>query len=1005
MPRSRPRRKLGFATLALASFSAALLLVTPPHAAAQNLSPEAALARIILPPDLKANVFAAEPDIRQPVAAAFDARGRLWVVEYLQYPNPAGLKPVAVDQYLRTKYDRVPEPPPKGPRGADRIKILEDTDHDGRADKITTFIEGLNLASAIAIGYDGVFIGQAPYLLYYPDRDRDDRPDGDPEVLLEGFGLEDAHATMNSLAWGPDGWLYGAQGSTVTAQIRGVGFQQGIWRYHVPTKRFELFAEGGGNTWGLDFDRHGNAFGSSNGAFVAFHMVQGGYYWKGFAKHGPLHNPRTYGYFNSLEFHGRKPGGHVSPGGILYEGALLPDRYSGALISGNLLANTVYSYRLEPKGSSFELRHDGTLIDSRDPWFRPVDLLSGPDGALYVVDWHDERASHLDPRDNWDRTNGRIFRITSRSGSPKDPLVDPIVQKGPYDLDRMSTPGLIALLGAKNHWWRRSALRVLIERKDPQSEPRLRARIREAKDPDDALWAFWAWAAIGLSPETTTEWLTDKRPEIVRWTVRLLGDSFPIDSGLAARLIALARSTESPAVRSQIASTCQRISARHAIPILEALAARGDDERDPQIPLLLWWGFERAMREEPGEAAAAVTRLLNDHPIARDTLAERMARALVSNATEASLSLATILFSSARNPAARDRVLYGIEEGLVGTKVLEGTARMRHVLGDKLNEAPPLERRRRLRILARLGDDAAYTEIAEGAAAPGPASDRQPNLEILGQLQKPAGSATLLGIATRTSEDPALRAQALAALGSYADPSTLDPLIAMYGSLDEQLRARLVEQAISRPSWTARLLEAMAAGTIPTQAVSSIQAERIAQTAPRSLAARLEQVWGQVPTARPEAKAHRIAEIRGILPEGDKGNSQRGVPIFEKQCAGCHVLFGKGERIGPELTGSERLNLEFLLESVIDPSHTIRKEFQAESIALEDGRVLAGLVVEENDRILVLFDSQQQKTTVPKREISERKASTTSVMPDGILDNLPDNDIRDLFRYLQSQAP
>ncbi len=199
-------------------------------------------------------LFASEPLVRQPVTMTFDERGRLWVIQYLQYPTPAGLKPVEVDRYLRTKYDRVPEPPPHGPRAPTRSPSWKTPTATAAPTRAKDFVTGLNLASALAIGNGGVYVGQAPYLLFYPDRDHDDVPDGDPEVLLTGFGLEDAHAVVNSLQWGPDGWLYGAQGSTVTADIRGVGFQQGIWRYHPPTKRFELFAEGGGNTWGLDFD-------------------------------------------------------------------------------------------------------------------------------------------------------------------------------------------------------------------------------------------------------------------------------------------------------------------------------------------------------------------------------------------------------------------------------------------------------------------------------------------------------------------------------------------------------------------------------------------------------------------------------------------------------------------------------------------------------------------------------------------------------------------------------
>src|SRR5438445_910378 len=220
----------------------------------QGYPPDEAPRHMTVPADLQVQLVASEPMIAQPVCIEFDDRGRLWVVQYLQYPNPAGLKRAGVDRWSRTTYDRVPEPPPKGPRGADRITILEEPDSNGRFHKVKDFVTGLNLATGLAIGHGGVFVVQPPYLLFYADRNGDDVPDGDPEVLLTGFGMEDSHAFANSLQWGPDGWLFGAQGSTVTANIRGISFQQGIWRYHPLTKEFELFAEVGGNTWRLDFD-------------------------------------------------------------------------------------------------------------------------------------------------------------------------------------------------------------------------------------------------------------------------------------------------------------------------------------------------------------------------------------------------------------------------------------------------------------------------------------------------------------------------------------------------------------------------------------------------------------------------------------------------------------------------------------------------------------------------------------------------------------------------------
>jgi putative membrane-bound dehydrogenase-like protein len=326
---------------------------------AQGYKPTEAAGCMTVPPGFEVKLVAAEPLVRQPVAIDFDDRGRLWVIQYLQYPNPAGLKRVKVDRYSRTLYDRVPEPPPRGPRGADRITILEDPDSHGRMRRARDFVNGLNLASGFAFGHGGVFVLQTPYLLFYPDRDGDDVPDGDPVVLLEGFGMEDAHSVANSLTWGPDGWLYGCQGSTVTARIGGIEFQQGVWRYHPLTHRFELFCEGGGNSWGLDFDREGNLLYSTNvGGFTMLHGVQGGYYWKSFGKHGPLHNPHAYGYFDHV-LHQNFRGGHVTVGGILYRGDSFPSRFRDKYIAADLLGHNVYWHDLMCNGSTFRSRHGG----------------------------------------------------------------------------------------------------------------------------------------------------------------------------------------------------------------------------------------------------------------------------------------------------------------------------------------------------------------------------------------------------------------------------------------------------------------------------------------------------------------------------------------------------------------------------------------------------------------------------------------------------------------------
>jgi putative membrane-bound dehydrogenase-like protein len=973
------------------------LLISARHTPAQStggLSPDQAAARMVLPEGFHAEVVASEPMVRQPVAACFDERGRLWVIEYLQYPNPAGLKPVSVDQYLRTEYDRFPEPPPRGPRGADRIKVLEDTDGDGRADKATVFVDGLNLASAIAIGRGGVFVGQAPYLLFYPDRNRDDRPDGDPEVLLTGFGLQDAHATVNSLAWGPDGWLYGAQGSTVTARIQGHEFQQAIWRYDPRTKRFEVFAEGGGNTWGLDFDAQGNAFGSSNGGYITFHNVQGGYYLKGFAKHGPLHNPHTYGYFGPITYEGNKQGGHVTPGGIIYQGDAYPARFWGTFIGGNLLSNAVYWHALKPAGSTFRGRHGGTLIDARDPWFRPIDLLQGPDAAVYVVDWYDKRAAHLDPRDTWDRTNGRIYRVVH--GQRR--LVPP------FDIATKPSSELVALRTSGNDWFAREARRILSERRDASVLPALRSLLREDPDPTLALRDLWALhVSGGLDDATALELLDHPVPGVRAWTVRLLGDDHRMNGAFRQRLVSLAAREPEATVRAQLASSCQRWRAADALPILDRLLDHPEDRDDEHIPLLLWWAIERQMHEDqPGVVRLIGSQAAQKRPLVREVILERAARLLASQGSAQDLDACARMLAESPAVDARDRLLGGMEKGLEGRRLNQVPAPLEAPLARlwaSSGSRPPTVL---IRLALRLGYPPALVEAQklcfDKAASEG---DRAALIELLGQVAAPSSRSLLLEI---LDHDPSasIRLAAVTALGGDARRDTAEALLARYPAATAAIRERMLGLLCSRREWTEALVEAISSKRMSARDLSLSHVQQVVRLGDPGLLNRLESLWGRLPRSGSPEKQKRIAEVRGLLPEGDKGNAARGKPIFQEQCAVCHRLFGQGETIGPELTGADRGNLDFLLTSLVDPSASIRKEYQSQTLGLADGRILDGLVVEENDQTVTLINVNRQRTTVPRSQVEEQKPSDVSLMPEGLLEKLSEPQIRDLFRYLQS---
>ncbi|HEX7902169.1 MAG TPA: PVC-type heme-binding CxxCH protein [Planctomycetota bacterium] len=918
----------------------------------QDLSAADAIARMKPYDGFEVTVAASEPEIRQPVTITFDDRGRLWVLQYLQYPSPAGLQAVKVDRYLRTVYDKLPEPPPKGPRGADRVTILEDVDGDGRFEKAKDFVDGLNLASGMCLGRGGIYVAQPPYLLFYPDKNRDDVPDGDPEVLLTGFGMEDAHAFANSLQWGPDGWLYGAHGSTVTAKIRGIEFQQGIWRYHPVTKAFELFAEGGGNTWGVDFDRHGNLLAGTNfGNFAMLHQVQGAYYLKGFTKHGPLHNPHTYGYFDHVPQKDFK-GGHVTCGGTSYQGGAFPAEFDDLYLACNPLSNDLYGYRVERNGSTFKSTQVLTLVQGNDPWFRPIDTLIGPDGALYVADWYDKRLNHVDPRENWDRRNGRVYRVAPKGLKPAPS----------FDLSKHNPAQLSGLLSHRNVWFRREARRLLVERGTKE--------LPSDVPPLERVWILPADEANLNHPD-----------EAVRaWTVRLLGDVVDKPDRLVC-LQELARTEPSPLVRAQLACTAKRLPAGPGLAIVRELLKRGDQD-DPFIPLLTWWAIEDKVEKNPDEVLALADGIA-------PFFAERIARRFM--AVDDHVACAQLL--KARSD--KDPILRGFDLALQGRRLpqVPQTFGIPFMVLMKRRAGDPLM----LRTAYRMGDAGAEAELLRIAADPAAKpEDRVAFIEILGQTSGPALQPALLEIIASKQPDK-VRLAAVAA----CEPA---PLVEKLPTLDGALRARALNVVLSRPASALALLKAVDASRVPKELIKADQLQGAAGYEVEELTALIRKHYGAVGRATEGAKQARIHNSRNALGRLAP-DVARGKALFTKLCANCHTLFGEGGKVAPDLTGADRKNIDFMLTNVIDPSALIRPEFQAFKIRTSDGQILTGLAVEQTASAVTLVDAQVNKIQIPRDRIDAMLPSELSLMPEGLLDPLDDQETADLFGYLRSDPP
>jgi len=1015
-----------FATVRLACVEiiacVAIILSAAAHVSAQGFSPGVAPGKMTVPPGFEVLLVAAEPLVRQPVAIEFDDAGRLWTIQYMQYPNPAGLKRAKVDRYSRTTYDRVPEPPPRGPRGSDSITILEDTDGDGRADRSKDFVSGLNLASGLAFGHGGVFVLQVPYLLFYADQNHDDVPDGDPEVLLTGFGMEDAHSVANSLTWGPDGWLYGCQGSTVTSNIRGVEFQQGVWRYHPLSRRFELFCEGGGNSWGLDFDAAGNLFYSTNyGGYAMLHGVQGGYYWKQFGKHGALHNPHAYGYFDHVS-HQDLRGGHVTVGGMIYQSDLFPTEFRGKYLAADLLGHAVYWHELTPKGSTFTARQAGDLLLANDTWFAPSDLTIGPEGAVYVCDWHDARTAHPDPDAEWDRTNGRIYCVRPGKWIPR---------KTPR-LSDMSSDQLVDLLGESNNWLVRRARRLLADRRDGSVRGKLFTMLNNPDDPR-ALEALWTLQVCGgLTESDLLRLLDHPRDDVRRWTVRLAGDEEQVSPQVAARLAKLAAADPSVLVRSQLASTAKRLPAEQALPIVAALVTHDEDVRDPYVPLLVWWAVEKHSVSARDAVLAIFTRpAIWRRPLVHDVILPRLVRRYAAEGSAEGFAACAALMAAVP-PADRRAMLAALDEGLrdrgASTGGSSGTLFANLAAAESAPAVRPAPRTTidalpaalaqtiastwladrddpaLLRLAIRLGVAGAEQHAVQSATdSKLPEAKRLAALERLSEVGRSTSAAPLTAL-VHPAQAPAIRSAALVALAALDDAATADTLLAAYPTLDEPTRRKVCDTLLARRSWAEKLLSAVDLGEVARDDVSLDQLRLVALHREASLDALVKKHWGAIQGGNPE---ERLAEMRRINNDlrAASGDAAAGKMLYSKHCAVCHRLFGEGNQVGPELTHANRKKTDELLATIVSPSAVVRKEFMSFIVQTTEGRVLTGLLVEQSPGEVTLLDAKNERTKVPRDKIERLDESPTSLMPENLLTSLQPQELRDLFAYLQSDPP
>ncbi|MFK8113989.1 MAG: PVC-type heme-binding CxxCH protein, partial [Rubripirellula sp.] len=553
------------------------------------LSPSEAVKKMAIPEGFEVSIFASEPDIAEPIAFCFDDRGRMWVAENFNY------------QTRRAHTDDQ----------VSRIQILEDTDGDGVFDKKKTFTDKLTFTSGIACGFGGVFVGSPPNLTFIPDADGDDVPDGPPEILLDGWGINDRHETLNSFIWGPDGWLYGCHGVFTHSNVGKPGDQDserqfidgGIWRYHPTRKTYEVFARGLSNPWGFDFNDHGQAFATCCVIPHLFHIVQGGVYHK---QNRPHVNPYIYDDIKTIRDHT-----HLSAhgGARFYLADTFPKPYRDRLFMCNIHEHAVLTDVMEPAGSSFIGKHGDDFMPTNDLAWVGFSVEIGPEGGVYLLDWHDQ-----DVCGNAIKfpNSGRVYRVMPK-GSKN--FVTP-------NLGKMSDAELVDLQMHSNDWFVRQARTLLQYRaasgklNAAETHQTLHQMFANASSTPKRLRAMWALQVTGgLDRDQLIELLGDESEHVRAWSIQFLCDpsgtnafqptkaaEWDAGNDLLRQFAVMAKTDSSPIVRLYLASAVQRMPFAKRWSILKGLVAHAEDIGDNNLARMYWFGLERMVPSHPRQS-------------------------------------------------------------------------------------------------------------------------------------------------------------------------------------------------------------------------------------------------------------------------------------------------------------------------------------------------------------------------------------------------------------------
>jgi putative heme-binding domain-containing protein len=1028
---SMPRHLATVSAIALCLFAPATHLTAQtkfPHVVdTPPLSPQEQLKTFHLPPGFEIQLVTAEPDVHKPMNFNFDAAGRLWFTGSEEYPYPK----------------------PEGVKGKDTLRVIEGFNADGSATKVTTFADDMNIPIGVTPVPGGAIAFSIPNIYRFTDADGDGKAEK-REVMFGPFGQRDTHGLNNGFTYGVDGWIYACHGYVNSSPVQGTDGQKikieggNVYRFRPDGSHIEFFTHGQVNPFGLCFDSLGNLFSADCHTQPAYLLLRGAHY----PSFGKPHDGLGFGPQIMKHLHGSTGIAGVA----CYEAEQFPEEYRGNLFIGNPITHIVNRDKLVAHGSSYEAVEQPDFLTCDDPWFRPVEIKLGPDGALYIGDFYNCIIGHYEvPLDHpkRDRERGRIWRVVyTGEGDQRT------TSKSAPNLAKAEAGELIDSLADANITVRTLATNELVNRIGEPCAKALRARMADKSSPP-LLRAngVWVLERLGKLDDEMVRKLADDSDRRVRiQTLKALAERAEKSSStLSIADLARGKLTDEDAFVRRAAADClgRHRKVKNVKPLLELWnAAPAEDEQlihTVRMALrdhLMLPEVMAAVRSSDGDiglseqqqgqlaelclgipttpAADLALEYLKNNPKAVMKVGDAV-YPLLRHASESRLNdvydLAISYRKSRNKKRAANRDDIGQEQvvliGMQRAALERGINLPDSITSWAKDFATELVTSRRgssrelgIELAREMKLRDVHQKIAEIALNDVGSDVRLDALLACVAIDGPASVEMLNKTLTNQKEELSLRQRAARSMGMVNNDETREKLIAFLPTAPERLAVEMAGSLAQSKAGGEALLATITAGKAsPRLLQEPVVVERLKKQSIGKLDEQIAKLTAGQPSR--DEQLRRLIEDRLIGLRKTKLDVARGKEVFTKNCATCHKIGGEGNKIGPELDGIGIRGAERVMEDVLDPSRNVDQAFRTTSFYTTNERPITGLLLREEGKVLVLADSQGKEIRVEIDEInaSTRKLSPLSPMPANVRDILPEEDFYQLIGFLLEQQP